>query len=74
MSVQGSGVGKAVMTAALVHKFHKAIGIEQLKRISKDAEQLKQGAYFISVSHILASPLFEVLRTLTVQMGWGNCT
>ncbi|RHY10987.1 hypothetical protein DYB25_002542 [Aphanomyces astaci] len=74
MSVQGSGVGKAVMAAALVHKFHKAIGIEQLKRISKDAEQLKQGAYFISVSHILASPLFEVLRTLTVQMGWGNCT
>ncbi|ETV84729.1 hypothetical protein H257_03836 [Aphanomyces astaci] len=146
----GSGVGKAVMAAALVHKFHKAIGIEQLKplvdfsharvdrlmetndvagqtisylcgsffdhkwsdgdvvfchstcfspryvfvislpmvgcldtkdmmdsmweRISKDAEQLKQGAYFISVSHILASPLFEVLRTLTVQMGWGNCT
>ncbi|ETW00570.1 hypothetical protein, variant 1 [Aphanomyces invadans] len=27
----GSGIGKAVVAAALVHKFHKAIGIEQLK-------------------------------------------
>ncbi|KAF0684842.1 Aste57867_23187 [Aphanomyces stellatus] len=125
----GSGVGKAVVAAALVHPFHKAIGIEQLKplvdfsharvdklmerndvagqtisyicgsffdhswsdgdvvfchstcfspemwqRISKEAEQLKQGAYFISVSHILASPLFEVLQTMTLPMSWGTCT
>ncbi|CAK4105133.1 unnamed protein product [Aphanomyces euteiches] len=125
----GSGVGKAVVAAALVHKFDKAVGIELLKplvdfshgrvdklletndvvgqtisyicgsffdhswrdgdvvfshstcftpsmwqRISKDAEKLKQGAYFISVSHILASPLFEVLRTLTLPMSWGMCT
>ncbi|OQR94431.1 hypothetical protein ACHHYP_01272 [Achlya hypogyna] len=125
----GSGVGKAVVAAALLHPFHKSVGIEVLKplvdfaygrkeklaqefdsiadsisfvagsffdhswgdgdlvfshstcfspamweRISKQAEQLKQGAYFVSVSHVLQSPLFEVLRTMVVTMSWGSCT
>ncbi|OQS02786.1 hypothetical protein THRCLA_04883, partial [Thraustotheca clavata] len=125
----GSGVGKAVIAAALLHPFHKSVGIEILaplvdfararneklaqeydgvaqsisfecgsffvipwndgdivfshstcfsptmwERISKQAEQLKQGAFFISVSHVLASPLFEVLRSMIVTMSWGQCT
>ncbi|EQC42558.1 hypothetical protein SDRG_00288 [Saprolegnia diclina VS20] len=125
----GSGVGKAVVAAALLHPFHKSVGIEVLQplvdfslarvdklgqdydgiaqsisfvsgsfldhpwsdgdlvfshstcfspgtweRISKQAEQLKQGAYFVSVSHVLLSPLFEVLRTMVVTMSWGSCT
>ncbi|DBA04163.1 TPA: LOW QUALITY PROTEIN: hypothetical protein N0F65_004271 [Lagenidium giganteum] len=42
--------------------------------ISLAAEQLKQGAFFVSASMVLHTALFEVVRSLQVKMSWGTCT
>ncbi|GAB9462799.1 hypothetical protein Gpo141_00000282 [Globisporangium polare] len=125
----GSGTGKAVIAASLLHPFDQAIGIELLeplvacadkrkdalvKRgnlfqtdieflhasilttswengdlvfchgtcfsdkewadISLAAEKLKQGAFFLSTSHVLKSALFEVVKSLNFKMSWGSAT
>ncbi|RLN51892.1 hypothetical protein BBJ29_005765 [Phytophthora kernoviae] len=126
----GSGTGKAVIAASLVHPFDQAIGIELLEplvhcaekrktsleklkspllktdidfitgnllttkweggdvvfchgtcfndkewaEISLAAEKLKQGAFFISTSHVLRTGLFEVVKSLNFAMSWGTAT
>ncbi|KAJ0407319.1 hypothetical protein ATCC90586_002247 [Pythium insidiosum] len=126
----GSGLGKAVIAASLLHPFDQAIGIEALpplvacadkrlaslrrrhgaatltdidfvcgdllthkwtdghvvfchgtcfndrewSQISLTAEQLPQGAFFLSTSHVLQSALFEVLHSLPFRMSWGTAT
>ncbi|ETL44339.1 hypothetical protein L914_05360 [Phytophthora nicotianae] len=118
----GSGTGKAVIAASLVHPFDQAIGIELLERktaleklkspllktdidfitgsllttkwedgdvvfchgtcfndqewtkISLAAEKLKQGAFFISTTHVLRTGLFEVVKSLNFTMSWGTAT
>lgn len=42
--------------------------------ISLAAEKLKQGAYFLSTSHVLQSALFEVVRSYNFKMSWGTAT
>ncbi|TYZ62281.1 hypothetical protein PybrP1_011400 [[Pythium] brassicae (nom. inval.)] len=125
----GSGTGKAVIAASLLHPFDQAIGIELLEplvacadkrkdalarcgnpfqtdieflhasllttswdkgdvvfchgtcfsdkewaEISLAAEKLRQGAYFLSTSHVLQSALFEVVRSYNFKMSWGTAT
>uniref|UniRef100_K3WX18 Histone-lysine N-methyltransferase, H3 lysine-79 specific n=1 Tax=Globisporangium ultimum (strain ATCC 200006 / CBS 805.95 / DAOM BR144) TaxID=431595 RepID=K3WX18_GLOUD len=117
----GSGTGKAVIAASLLHPFDQAIGIEFLEplvacankrkdalvkrgnpfqtdvdfihgsilttswengdmiflewaEISLQAEKLKQGAYFLSTSHVLHSALFEVVKSMSFKMSWGTAT
>ncbi|CAH0492775.1 unnamed protein product [Peronospora farinosa] len=126
----GSGIGKAVIAASLVHPFEQAIGIElfeplvhcaekrkvaleKLKtpllqtdidfitgslltskwedgdvvfchgtcfddkewtQISLAAEKLKQGAFFISTTHVLRTGLFEVIKSVKFTMSWGLAT
>ncbi|KAJ8569076.1 hypothetical protein ON010_g6186 [Phytophthora cinnamomi] len=126
----GSGTGKAVIAASLVHPFDQAIGIELLEplvhcaekrkvaleklktpllktdidfvtgsllttkwedgdvvfchgtcfndkewaQISLAAEKLKQGAFFISTTHILRTGLFEVVKSVNFTMSWGTAT
>ncbi|GLD96068.1 hypothetical protein PINS_up004746 [Pythium insidiosum] len=126
----GSGLGKAVIAASLLHPFDQAIGIEALpplaacadkrlaslrrqhgaatltdveficgdllthkwsdghvifchgtcfndrewSQISLAAEQLPQGAFFLSTSHVLQSALFEVVKSIPFRMSWGTAT
>ncbi|KAE8888655.1 hypothetical protein PF005_g2838 [Phytophthora fragariae] len=126
----GSGTGKAVIAASLVHPFDQAIGIELLEplvhcaekrkaalgkmktpllktdidfitgsllttkwedgdvvfchgtcfndkewtQISRAAEKLKQGAFFISTTHVLRTGLFEVVKSVNFAMSWGTAT
>lgn len=42
--------------------------------ISLAAEKLKQGAYFLSTSHVLQSALFEVVKSYNFKMSWGTAT
>lgn len=42
--------------------------------ISLAAEKLKQGAFFLSTSHVLQSALFEVVKSLNFKMSWGTAT
>ncbi|KAE9047716.1 hypothetical protein PR001_g310 [Phytophthora rubi] len=126
----GSGTGKAVIAASLVHPFDQAIGIELLEplvhcaekrkaalgkmktpllktdinfitgsllttkwedgdvvfchgtcfndkewaQISLQAEKLKQGAFFISTTHVLRTGLFEVVKSVNFAMSWGTAT
>ncbi|KAG3032200.1 hypothetical protein PC121_g4075 [Phytophthora cactorum] len=126
----GSGTGKAIIAASLVHPFDQAIGIELLEplvhcaekrktaleklkspllktdidfitgsllttkwedgdvvfchgtcfnddewaKISLAAEKLKQGAFFISTTHVLRTALFEVVKSLNFTMSWGTAT
>lgn len=42
--------------------------------ISLAAEKLKQGAFFLSTSHVLKSALFEVVKSLNFKMSWGSAT
>ncbi|CAI5742285.1 unnamed protein product [Peronospora destructor] len=126
----GSGTGKAVIAASLVHPFEQAIGIELLEplvhcaekrkvaleklktpllqtdidfitgslltskwedgdvvychgtcfddkewaQISLAAEKLKQGAFFISTTHVLRTGLFEVVKSVKFTMSWGVAT
>ncbi|CAH0479495.1 unnamed protein product [Peronospora belbahrii] len=126
----GSGTGKAVIAASLVHPFDQAIGIELLEplvrcaekrkavldklktpllqtdidfitgslltskwvdgdvvfchgtcfddkewtQISLAAENLKQGAFFISTTHVLRTGLFEVFKSGNFTMSWGVAT
>ncbi|CEG48323.1 hypothetical protein F443_05549 [Plasmopara halstedii] len=126
----GSGTGKAVIAASLVHSFDQAIGIELLEplvrcaekrkmaleklkspllktdidfiagsvlttnwedgdvvfchgtcfsdqdwiKISVAAEKLKQGAFFISTTHVLKTGLFEVVKSASLTMSWGSAT
>ncbi|KAF4033964.1 Histone methylation protein DOT1 [Phytophthora infestans] len=124
----GSGTGKAVIAASLVHPFDQAIGIELLEplahcaekrktaleklkspllktdidfmigdllttkwedgdvvfchgtcfndeewtKISRAAEKIKQGSFFISTTHVLRTGLFEVVKSLNFTMSWGT--
>jgi hypothetical protein len=35
---------------------------------------MKQGAFFLSTSHVLQTALFEVVKTLQFKMSWGTAT
>lgn len=43
-------------------------------QISLSAESMKQGAFFLSMSHVLQTALFEVVKTLQFKMSWGTAT
>ncbi|RLN52231.1 hypothetical protein BBJ28_00010614 [Nothophytophthora sp. Chile5] len=47
---------------------------KEWKDISLAAEKLKQGAFFLSTSHVLRTGLFEVVKSLTFAMSWGTAT
>lgn len=35
---------------------------------------MKQGAFFLSTSHVLQTALFEVVKTIQFKMSWGTAT
>ncbi|TMW57464.1 hypothetical protein Poli38472_003389 [Pythium oligandrum] len=43
-------------------------------QISLAAEKMKQGAFFLSTSHVLYSALFEVVKSYNFTMSWGTAT
>ncbi|RLN86758.1 hypothetical protein BBJ28_00022435 [Nothophytophthora sp. Chile5] len=47
---------------------------KEWKDISLAAEKLKQGAFFLSTSHVLRTGLFEVVKSLNFAMSWGTAT
>ncbi|UIZ27600.1 hypothetical protein KXD40_005843 [Peronospora effusa] len=47
---------------------------DEWTQISLAAEKLKQGAFFISTTHILRTGLFEVVKSVKFTMSWGVAT
>lgn len=41
-------------------------------KVSIAAEKLKQGAFFVSTTHVLRTGLFEVVKSLNFPMSWGS--
>ncbi|RQM13895.1 hypothetical protein DD237_005543 [Peronospora effusa] len=47
---------------------------DEWTQISLAAEKLKQGAFFISTTHVLRTGLFEVVKSVKFTMSWGVAT
>jgi hypothetical protein len=45
-----------------------------MAKVAKLADKLRKGSIFITVSHPLRSPLFELVETLALPMSWGHST
>jgi SAM-dependent methyltransferase len=72
--VHGSFLTTSWADADVIFCHGTCLSDSEWSEISLAAEKLKQGAYFISTSHILHTALFEVINNQTFRMSWGTCT
>lgn len=60
--------------ADIVFAHSTCFGDDLLRRVSRECERLKAGAIVITVSHVLASAMFEIVETQQHVMTWGSAT
>ncbi|KAI9994089.1 hypothetical protein PInf_016653 [Phytophthora infestans] len=63
---------RLMLTEPMSTCYYRFMLSREWTKISRAAEKIKQGSFFISTTHVLRTGLFEVVKSLNFTMSWGT--